>query len=170
VPSRNGSVAEAADGKHKISRAPVPGLAAAVVLLVAAVAVLLLKAEATLVVFAPPATARAPAALIVVVVAAAGVVELVPFVVLPVAVDPPVLSDVLVALVLIPSIVAPLPAVPADPAPEPLLAVLGVVTTVTVGVLVSVPPEVTVVDGLVVLEAIGVDCDTVGTATAPVPT
>lgn len=98
-------------------------------------------------------------------------------------------AALLVELVAIPSIVAPRPALPADALPPeepPPLPLLGGETAVTVGVLVKVAPEVTVADAPVPVlvnvwpdvtcedwaELLGVelDCDSVGSVTAPVAT
>jgi hypothetical protein len=148
--------------------------------LVGALVALLEVADATPVELAPVAE-RLPEALVltaVVEVAAEPVVAVVPL----------VLRDVLVALVVIPSIVAPLPGPPAEPEPvlEPPLLVPGEETTPTVGVLVrlapavavvddvdvelvSVPPDVTVLDGAAALLA-GAEGVSVGKVNAPVPT
>jgi len=110
----------------------------------------------------------------------------------PPVVDPPLTVGAVVALVAIPSIVAPRPAPPAEAVPvvDPPLAVPGGELTPTVGVLVSVALEVDTTEGeragdvlvrvvlatpVVVDEAgdgefAGVDPTGLGNVTAPVPT
>jgi hypothetical protein len=172
-------------GRHNTCRALALELAALVALLVGALVALLEVADATAVELAPvaPLAERLPEAPVL-----AAVVEVAVEPPAAPVVVPPVLKEVLVALVVIPSIVAPLPGPPAEPEPvlEPPLLVPGEETTPTVGVLVrlapavavaddvdvelvSVPPDVTVLDGAAALLA-GTEGVSVGKVNAPVPT
>ena len=182
MPSTKGCVSPAPDGRHNsVSLWPTPGEAALVELLVAgAVEVLFVVAVANVPEAAEPAPAELPeeaargllAVTVLDVVVVVGLAAVAP----------------LVELVAMPSIVAPRPAVPAEaePPPDEPLPELGGVETVTVGVLVSVAPEVTepaallpvlvrvcpevTADDGVALVVVEVDRGSVGSVTAPLPT
>jgi len=174
VPSRNGWVSDTPPGRHSTDCRPMPGLAALVTLLPPVVPTPEDVAEPVAVPASPPALepeaervplAPAPRASV------ADVPELAAPVAAPPALTPPVVVA-LVALVVIPSIVAPRPGPPAeaDPVDDPPPVVPGADRTPTVGVLVSVAPEVTLAEGFDGVPVVAVDGLIVGNVTLPVPT
>jgi hypothetical protein len=154
VPSTKGCVSDAPEGRQSsVWFWPIPGAAALVELFVAGAAEALFVVAVALVPGAvedePDPVADDP----VLELAARLVEDAAWALLLVVELDVVVLLAVapLVELVAMLSIVAPRPAVPADAVPaldDPLPEELGGVDTVTVGALVRVAPEVTVIDGL----------------------